>query len=235
MGGHKAELFSGYAEVVVISKDFTPRLLEMGSEGSIKLIQADLSYAIDSSDSAISSDIVDTSANTIDPTELSFDAESLLKGAFLAIIATSDSKLNQILEKKAQKLGVLVNKADGIGDVVVPSIIERGPITVAISTHGQSPALARHLRLRLEGGELARNYGGMARILGQIRSELKQTVGRQKDRKTIFWSIILDEDIWSLLDESYEKAYKKAREHFDPNEPDSLDAGDSPKGEHRRD
>jgi len=235
VGGRKAELFSGYAKVVVVSKDFTSRLLEMGLEGSIRLIQMDLCYAIDSSDSAISSDIVDTSADTTVHTELSFDAENLLKGAFLAIIATSDPKLNQILEKKAQKLGILVNKVDRIGDVVVPSIIERGPITMAISTHGQSPALARHLRLRLEEGELARNYGGMARILGEIRSELKQTVDRQKDRRAIFWSIILDEDIWSLLDESYEKAYKKAREHFGLNEPDSLDAGDSPKGEHRRD
>ena len=57
----------------------------------------------------------------------------------------------------------------------------------------------------------------------------------QAERKRILWEIISDEEVWRLLEGSYEKAYKRAGEHLSSNERDSLDAGDPQESLHRRD
>jgi precorrin-2 dehydrogenase/sirohydrochlorin ferrochelatase len=150
----------------------------------------------------------------------------------MIIPATSDEELNRSIEVAASERGILINKVDGVGDVVVPSMIRKGPIDVAIST--KSPALSKYLRLRLER-ELDENFEGMARLLGQIRKELKKEVPDQIDRSRIIWSILSDKEVWSLLDLSYEKAYMRAREQVPHDERDSLDACDPPQGVDRRD
>jgi precorrin-2 dehydrogenase/sirohydrochlorin ferrochelatase len=155
-----------------------------------------------------------------------------LEGAFMIVPATSDAELNQSIEIAASRRGILVNKVDGIGDVVVPSLIRKGPIAIAIST--ESPALSKYLRLKLEK-ELDENFEGMARLLGQIRKEIKKEVPGQMDRSRIIWSILSDKEVWSLLDLSYEKAYMRAREQVPHDERDSLDACDPPQGVDRRD
>jgi precorrin-2 dehydrogenase/sirohydrochlorin ferrochelatase len=201
VGERKARLFSEYAHVRVVSKAFTEALLQMERDGRVELVFTDLSGGF----------------------------EPHLKGAFIAIPATSDSTLNARIERRATELGVLVNKVDGVGDVAVPSIIRRDSITLAISTG--SPALSRYMRLKLER-ELAENYTGMARLLGQIREELKRTVPDQRARARIVWRILSDQEVWRLLDESYEKAYMRAREDAGKDERDSLDAGDPSQGLH---
>jgi precorrin-2 dehydrogenase/sirohydrochlorin ferrochelatase len=202
VGERKARLFSGHACVRVVAQDFAPGFKDM--EKDLELVRADLSLGF----------------------------ERYLDGAFLAIPATSDSELNRNIEQEARSRGVLVNKIDGVGDVVVPSLIRKGPIAIAIST--ESPGLSKYLRLRIER-DLTENYQEMARLLGQIRRELKESVPRQKDRSRIIWEILEDEDVWRLLDVSYEKAYMRARSHACQDERDSLDAGDPPQGFDRRD
>ncbi|VVB62889.1 Precorrin-2 dehydrogenase [uncultured archaeon] len=155
-----------------------------------------------------------------------------LEGAFIIIPATSDPELNQSIGMAASKRGILVNKVDGIGDVVVPSLIRKGPIAIAITT--ENPALSKYLRQRLES-ELEENFEGMARLLGQIRKEIKQEVPDQMERSRIIWSILSDREVWKLLDLSYEKAYMRAREQVPQHERDSLDAGDPPQGIDKRD
>jgi precorrin-2 dehydrogenase/sirohydrochlorin ferrochelatase len=150
----------------------------------------------------------------------------------MIIPATSDAELNRSIEIEASIRGIFVNKVDGIGDVVVPSLIRKGPIAIAIST--KSPALSKYLRQRLES-ELDENFEGMARLLGQIRKELKKEVPDQVERSRIIWSILSDREVWKLLDLSYEKAYMRAREQVQQHERDSLDAGDPPQGIDRRD
>ncbi|MHC1631046.1 MAG: precorrin-2 dehydrogenase/sirohydrochlorin ferrochelatase family protein [Methanotrichaceae archaeon] len=206
VGERKAKLFSQYAKVKVVSKLFTPELQRMEDDGQINLIK----------------------------TSLPDRTEDHLKDAFIAIPATDDLQLNQYLEEKAREMNVLVNKIDGVGDVVVPSIMRREPITIAISTQGKSPALSKYIRLKLEEA-LDQRYGDMAKLLGDIRSELKQTVPHQTSRKNILWKIISDQEVWKLLEESYEKAYKRAREHVTRDERDSLDACDPPESIYRRD
>jgi precorrin-2 dehydrogenase/sirohydrochlorin ferrochelatase len=204
VGERKARLFSDFSRVTVVSKSFTEGLLQMGRDESAKLIQADLSISY----------------------------HEYLEGAFIIIPATSDANLNQSIEIDASKRGILVNKVDGIGDVVVPSMIRKGPIVIAIST--ESPALSKYLRIRLER-ELDENIEGMSRLLGQIRKELKQEVPDQRARSRIIWSILSDKEVWRLLDLSYEKAYMRAHEQVSQDERDSLDAGDPSQGVDRRD
>lgn len=185
VGEHKAVLFSKYCRVTVVSKGFTDGLLRMKKAGAIRLVEAVIEE------------------------DLSEGFDDYLKDAFIAVPATSDINLNRRIEARAKDLGVLVNMVDGIGDVVVPSIIRKEPITVAIST--ESPALSKYLRLKFEK-ELTANYQGMARLLREIRIDLKRSVPDQRERSRRIWLILSNDEIWRLLDESYEKAYMKARE-----------------------
>jgi precorrin-2 dehydrogenase / sirohydrochlorin ferrochelatase len=202
VGERKARLFSEYGPVRVVARDFTSDLLSL--KGKLELVESDLTSGF----------------------------EKHLDGAFIAIPATSDSELNRAIEEEASRRGVLVNRVEGAGDVVVPSLIRKGPIAIAIST--ESPGLTKYLRLQLEM-MLTENYQEMARLLSQIRSELKEQIPLQEDRARAIWRILEDEEIWRLLDVSYEKAYMRARLHACQDERDSLDAGDAPQGLHRRD
>jgi precorrin-2 dehydrogenase / sirohydrochlorin ferrochelatase len=202
VGERKARLFLDYGRVRVVSKDFTSGLLEMKND--LELVATDLSRGF----------------------------EKYLAGAFIAIPATNDSELNRKIEREASKQGVLINKVDGVGDVVVPSIIRKGSIAIAITT--EIPALTKYLRLRLEE-DLTCNYEEMAKLLAEIRPELKSLIPHQKDRARIIWKILEDEEVWRLLEVSYEKAYMKARSHACQDERDSLDAGYASQSLHRRD
>jgi precorrin-2 dehydrogenase/sirohydrochlorin ferrochelatase len=202
VGERKARLFLDYGRVRVVSKDFTSGLLEMKDD--LELVATDLSRGF----------------------------EKYLAGAFIAIPATNDSELNRKIEREASKQGVLINKVDGVGDVVVPSIIRKGSIAIAITT--EIPALTKYLRLRLEE-DLTCNYEEMAKLLAEIRPELKRLIPHQKDRARIIWKILEDEEVWRLLEVSYEKAYMKARSHACQDERDSLDAGYASQSLHRRD
>ena len=206
VGERKARLFSQYARVTVASLEFTPGLHKMAEEGAVELVEVDLPSG----------------------------AEDLLRDAFIAIPATSSQTLNADLEVKAAEMGVLVNRVDGVGEVVVPSVIKRDPVIVAISTFGESPALSKRLRERFEE-VLDEGYAGMACLLGEMRGVIKERVSDQAERKRIIEEIISDEEVWRLLGESYEKAYMRAGEHLPLDERDSLDAGDPPEGEDRRD
>lgn len=206
VGERKARLFSDYGRVWVVSLDFTPALREIAAEkeSSLKLVKADLSQGF----------------------------KKFMDGAFLVVPATNDLDLNASIEQEARERGILIDRVDGRGDVVVPSIIHKDPVTIAFAT--ESPGLTKYLRLRLEE-ELTEDFQSMARLLGEIRQELKATIPLQKDRARIIWNILEDEEVWKLLDISYEKAYMRARSHGCHNERDSLDAGDPPQGLHRRD
>jgi precorrin-2 dehydrogenase/sirohydrochlorin ferrochelatase len=98
-----------------------------------------------------------------------------LKDALLAVAATDDSVINKKITKEARRRGLLVNVVDDPlnSDFIVPSYLRRGTVTIAVSTGGNSPALARNIREKLE-----RNFGpeyvSLAVLIGEVRSELKQ-------------------------------------------------------------
>jgi len=127
-----------------------------------------------------------------------FRAEDL-EGAFLVVAATDDPAANAGVFEEAQRRGLLVNTVDDPErcNFIVPSVIQRGPITVAISTGGVSPALAKHLRERLERA-VGPEYGALAELMGELRAEVKRAHADQAARLRV-WQRILDSEVIDLL------------------------------------
>lgn len=184
VGERKTRHFSQYTRVKVVSLDFTPGLQALAEE----------------------SDSVELVLDRITPNNL----DAYLAGAFIVIPATDDPGLNDAITRRAREKGLLVNRVDSEpGDVIVPSVIQRGPVVVGISTLGHSPALSKYTRLRLER-VVGEEYGLMARLQDELREELKTRVEDQGARRQILWRVLQDDEVWGALAESYSKAYNLA-------------------------
>ena len=98
-----------------------------------------------------------------------------LKGAFLAIAATDVRDVNQAIAAEAQEEKVVLNVVDDapLCSFIAPSIVKRGDVTLAISTGGSSPALARKLKESIQDSDLLR-YADLADVLSKARSLVKQ-------------------------------------------------------------
>ncbi|TAN43078.1 MAG: bifunctional precorrin-2 dehydrogenase/sirohydrochlorin ferrochelatase [Nitrospirae bacterium] len=90
-----------------------------------------------------------------------------LKGAFLVVAATSDGKINQAVSQDAESLVNVVDQP-ALANFIVPSLISRGPLTIAVSTAGASPALARAIREELESSYPA-DVGQFLRFIKKMR------------------------------------------------------------------
>jgi siroheme synthase-like protein len=97
-----------------------------------------------------------------------------LEDAVIVIAATDVKEINEQVAEEAKRLGVFVNVIDDpdSSNIITPSFFRRGDLTVAISTAGRSPALARKLRTKLEQifGE---EYAILLPLIEEVRSELK--------------------------------------------------------------
>ena len=99
--------------------------------------------------------------------------ERQLDGCFLVIAATDDMELNCRIAQDAEQRGLLCNVVDypQEGNFILPSLVQRGALTVAISTSGKSPALARQLRQDLEQ-RFGMEYADFLELMGAIRERL---------------------------------------------------------------
>ena len=107
-----------------------------------------------------------------------------LDGAFLVIAATSSVDVNEQVYRAAQERKILCNAVDDPErcDFYYSSVVRRGQLQVAISTEGQSPALAQRLRRELESS-IAPEYAGWLAELGAAREELfGQTIDPEERR-----------------------------------------------------
>ncbi len=97
-----------------------------------------------------------------------------LAGALAVIAATDDPAVNEAVSSEARANRQLVNVVDDPlrSSFIVPSVVRRGEVSLAISTGGRSPALARRLRLKLEK-VLGAEYAPLVDLLGEVRNELK--------------------------------------------------------------
>jgi precorrin-2 dehydrogenase len=97
-------------------------------------------------------------------------ASSDLEGAFMAVVATSSRELNASIYREAQRRGVLCNVVDvpEYCDFYYPAVVRRGDLQIAVSTNGQSPALAQKLRQQLER-EFGHGYTRWVAELGETR------------------------------------------------------------------
>ena len=99
--------------------------------------------------------------------------EGDLEGAFLVIAATSDPVVNQAVWAEATQRDCLINVVDDPqhSNFILPAVLQRGEMSIAISTGGASPALARRLRERLEG-LIGPDYETLTELLAELRPEL---------------------------------------------------------------
>jgi siroheme synthase-like protein len=99
--------------------------------------------------------------------------EGDLEGCEVAVVATDDGSVNADVAREGRERGVWVNAVDDPPncDFILPSVIRRGDIVIAVSTGGASPALARRLREELEAF-LSEDYGPLAELLQEVRQEL---------------------------------------------------------------
>lgn len=120
-----------------------------------------------------------------------------LAGAALAFAATDDGAINAAVAREGRARGVWVNAADDPAhcDAILPALVRRGPVTIAVSTGGASPALARAVRERIEDA-VPDAYGALAEIAGEARRELR-AAGQRPGVEA--WQAALAEGLAPLL------------------------------------
>jgi siroheme synthase-like protein len=114
-----------------------------------------------------------------------------LEGALIAIAATDDTDLNIRVFQDAEERAMLVNVVDvpPLCNFILPAIVRTGPLAVAISTAGASPALAK--RMKREIAELfGEPYANLAILLNEARGWAKGTLPTYQDRKVFFESLV---------------------------------------------
>lgn len=115
-----------------------------------------------------------------------------LEGCKIVIAATDDNTVNSHVSELAKAKGIPVNVVDApaLCSFIVPSIIDRNPVQIAISTGGASPVLARLLRSRLETF-IPAAYGRLATLVESFREKVKGKFSNTDDIRT-FWEQILE-------------------------------------------
>ena len=155
-----ARLLECGARVTVVGRAITPALAERKAAGQLEHIEKDYEAGV-------------------------------LDGAFLVIGATDRDEVNGRISKDALARGLLVNIVDDPErcNFILPSLVRQGDLSIAVSTGGKSPALAKTLRKELE-----RQYGPEYRTLIDILGALRQKIlawGRQSaDNKAVFEDLV---------------------------------------------
>jgi precorrin-2 dehydrogenase/sirohydrochlorin ferrochelatase len=113
-----------------------------------------------------------------------------LKGAEIVVAATDARNVNLKIAQEAKRAGALVNVVDDPehSNFIVPSFLRRGHLTIAVSTGGRSPALARKIRTQLEQ-DFGREYGSLLSLIEEVRRALRSE-GLRVSPET--WQEILD-------------------------------------------
>ena len=149
------------ADVTLIAPDAVPALQEYAAEGSISWQRRE------------------------------YEGSTDLEGAFMAIAATSDSEVNIRVYEDAEERAMLVNVVDvpPLCNFILPAIVRSGPLAMAISTAGASPALAK--RMKSEIAEMfGEPYARLAVMLNDVRGWAKATLPTYQDRKEFFEGIV---------------------------------------------
>jgi siroheme synthase-like protein len=190
-GGREAQrkvegLLAADAKVTVVAPKLTKGLRQRLADGEIDLIQREYQ-------------------------------EGDIEGFDLVMVATDDGAVNAQVSAEGKRRRIWVNAADDPPncDFILPAVIRRGAITIASSTSGASPALARRLREELEA-YLTEEMPALAELLGEVRAELRAR-GVLPDAEV--WQQAIDEELRVLL---AQRKYRQAKTRL----LQSLGAGD---------
>jgi siroheme synthase-like protein len=148
------------ADVTVIAPEVYPELAQLALEGSIRWHQREYS----------SND---------------------LNGALIAIAATGNTDVNIRVFEDAEERAMLVNVVDvpPLCNFIMPAIVRTGPLAIAISTAGASPALAKRMKREI-GALFGEPYAVLAVLLNEVRGWAKATLPTYQDRKEFFEAIV---------------------------------------------
>ena len=118
-----------------------------------------------------------------------------LAGAFVVICATDSEEINRAVYSEAEEHGVLVNVVDvpPLCNFIVPSIVKRGGLQIAISTGGAAPAVAKRVRKRLQE-EFGEEWGPYVALLGEVRVLAMSAMEDDAERRT-FFERVADSDL----------------------------------------
>lgn len=118
--------------------------------------------------------------------------ESDLHGRMLVVAATPDRRLNEQIHADATALNLPVNVVDSpdLCSFIFPSIVDRDPLLIAISSSGRSPVLARQLRRKIEAMVPAA-FGQLAQFAGRLRDRVKAAIPEETPRR-LFWEQVME-------------------------------------------
>jgi precorrin-2 dehydrogenase / sirohydrochlorin ferrochelatase len=148
------------ADVTLVAPDATDQLRALADEGSIHWIQREF-----------------------EPSDL--------EQTFLVIAATNDTELNISVYEHAEHRAMLVNVVDvpPLCNFILPAVFRNGPVAIAVSTQGASPALAKRMKQQI-ASEYGEHYARLAELLNETRGWAKETLPTYQDRKAFFESIV---------------------------------------------
>ena len=148
------------ADVTLVAPEAHPELVQLALEGSIRWQQRPYSSAD-------------------------------LEGALIVIAATGDTDVNIRVFEDAERRAMLVNVVDvpPLCNFILPAIVRTGPLAIAISTAGASPALAKRMKREI-GERFGEPYANLALLLNEARGWAKATLPTYQDRKEFFEGIV---------------------------------------------
>ncbi len=142
--------------------------------------------------------------------------EGDLEGHELAFVAVDDHAVSEAVVREARRRGIWVNAADDPSrcDFVLPAVLRRGALIIAVTTGGASPALARAVRDRL-AGVIPDEYGELVDLVAEVRCQLRRD-GANPDPEV--WRRALDDELPRLLrqgraDEARQRLREQLRAH----------------------
>ncbi|MDI7690072.1 siroheme synthase CysG [Cronobacter malonaticus] len=138
---------------------------------------------------------------------------SLLDDCWLAIAATDDDAVNNQVSEAAEARRIFCNVVDAPkqASFIMPSIIDRSPLMVAVSSGGTSPVLARLLREKLEA-LLPQHLGKVAGYAGQLRRRVKQTFTAMSERRRFWEKFFVNDRLAQSLANDDEQAVNRITE-----------------------
>jgi siroheme synthase-like protein len=138
-----------------------------------------------------------------------------LDGQFLVYAATDDRDLNARIYRLAEQAGRVANAVDDLDhcNFIAPAIVREGPVQVAVSTAGTSPALAKQIRDRVRDEVLTPQTGVLAEYLGSWRAEVKAHIDTYERRQSL-WEGVLEGCVPALVADGDRGAANAAMREF---------------------
>ncbi len=138
-----------------------------------------------------------------------------IRSAFVVIVATDSATINRKVASDAESRGVLVNVVDNpsLCNFIVPSVLRRGPLTIAVSTGGVSPAMARTVRKRLEW-LYGTDFSKYLKFLQDVRTMVMEKIRNKRERSLLLKSLASVELLEVLLQKGFPAAKRLSLRHL---------------------